>query len=329
MPPGKIAVLVLAAALLTLWGGPSAAQFEDTNQPDLPMPIPPPMPTKEPVEDAPEYEPLVEKTDEAWELPEELLRNLARKARIYQAVLQSFTCDESVRRAKYDGGGAVSSEKENLYGYLLVKDPLSERIRESRQEFNKKGGLKDGEVLDAEPFPPAYEWVALFSDFNQSLFSYRHIGQHFDGFDVVHEIEFKGALPFSSGRDIRQWEGRVLVDAFTFTPLEVFAEPTGQQERIAASFAEFNKSFNVMGMRTGKKPMAYQAHVRFGFRKDLQASAPIRLTFPTELRYDTQQAVGPRSIVNVSASTRLYKNYKFYTTEISDEMLGDMARSQD
>jgi hypothetical protein len=328
MSPKRIVALALTAALLMLCSSPSPAQFEDTQQPDLPLPVPPPMPTKEPPEDAPEYEPLVERTDEVWEMPEELLKNLARKARIYQAVLQSFTCDESVRRAKYGGGGEVTSEKENLYGYLLVQDPLKESIRESRREFNKKGDLKDGEVVDAEPFPPAYEWVNLFSDFNQSLFSYRHVGQHFDGFDVVHEIEFKGALPWSNGRDIRQWEGRVLVDAFTFTPLEVTAEPSGQEDRIAATFAEFNKSFNVLGMRTGKKPMAYQAHVRFGFRRDLQASEPIRLTFPTELRYDTQQAVGPRSVVNVEASTRLYNNYKFYTTEISDELLGDMARSE-
>jgi len=323
------AALAIVAALLVLWGGISPAQFEDSQREQLPIPTPPPPPPKKPPESATEYERLIEDTDEPWEMPEELLRDLAHKARIYQAVLQSFTCDEAVRRAEYGGAGEVSKEKENLYGYLLVKDPLSERIRESRREFTKKGDLKSGEVADAEPFPPAYEWVFLFSDYHQSLFSYRHVGQHFDGFDVVHEIEFKGALPFTTGRDIRQWEGRVLVDAFTFTPIEVHAEPTGQRERIRQMFQEFNKSFNVLGMRTGTKPMGYQAQVRFGYRKDLQASEPIRLTFPTELRYDTQRAVGPQTMVPVRASTRTYTNYKFFTTEISPEMLGELARQRD
>lgn len=325
----RIAVLAIVAAMMVLWIGLSPAQFEDNQREQLPIPTPPPPPPKEPPESAAEYERLVDDDEEPWEMPEDLLASLAHKARIYQAVLQSFTCDESVRRAEYGGGGEVSKEKENRYGYLLVKDPLSERIRESRQEFNKKGELKSGEVVDAEPFPPAYEWVFLFSDYHQSLFSYRYIGQHFDGFDVVHEIEFKGALPFTSGRDIRQWEGRVLVDAFTFTPIEVIAEPTGQRERIRQMFAEFNKSFNALGMRTGNKPMGYQARIAFGFRKDLQASEPIRLTFPTELRYDTQKAVGPQSVVPVRASTRSYTKYQFFTTEISPEMLGELARRQD
>jgi len=329
MPWKWTTALVIVAALLLLWGGLSTAQFEDNQREQLPIPTPPPPPPKKPPASATEYERVVQDTEEPWEMPEELLADLAHKARIYQAVLQSFTCDEAVRRAEYGGAGEVAKEKENRYGYLLVKDPLSERIRESRREFNKKGGLKDGEVVDAEPFPPAYEWVFLFSDYHQSLFSYRYIGQHFDGFELVHEIEFKGALRFDNGRDIRQWEGRVLVDAFTFTPIEVHAEPTGQRERIRQMFAEFNKSFNALGMRTGKKPMGYQAQVRFGFRKDLQTSEPIRLTFPTELRYDTERAVGPHTVSPVRASTRTYTNYKFYTTEISPEMLGELAKARD
>jgi len=329
MPRKWIAALTIVTALLLLWGGMSTAQFEDNQREQLPIPTPPPLPTQKPPESATEYEDVVPDSEEPWEMPEDLLANLAHKARIYQAVLQSFTCDEDVRRAEYGNAGEISKEKENRYGYLLVKDPLSERIRESRREFTKKGELKSGEVVDAEPFPPAYEWVFLFSDYHQSLFSYRYIGQHFDGFDVVHEIQFKGALRFDNGRDIRQWEGRVLVDAFTFTPIEVYAEPAGQRERIRQMFAEFNKSFNALGMRTGKKPMGYQAHVRFGFRKDLQAVEPIRLTFPTELRYDTQRAVGPEMVAPVRASTRTYTKYKFFTTEISPEMLGELARAQD
>ena len=41
------------------------------------------------------------------------------------------------------------------------------------------------------------------------------LGDGFEGFDWVRRIQFRGALPFTDGRDIRQWEGTVLVDAFT------------------------------------------------------------------------------------------------------------------
>ena len=71
-------------------------------------------------------------------------------------------------------------------------------------------------------------------------------------------------------------------------------------------FDHYNRSFNVLGMRTGKKPLGYRAHVEFGYRRELGNSQQVRLTFPTQLRYDTEKAVSPRQVQPLRASTRSY-----------------------
>lgn len=312
--------MLVAAALLWASGGIAAAQLGERQPQGLPDSVPPPLPPREPPKDAPGYDAVITETGQPWELPLDLRAALEHKARTYESYLQSFTCDETVRRAEYDSG-EVTKERVQNYGYLLVKDATSDRVRESRREFAKNGELRPSEVLDEEPFPPAYEWVFLFSTFHQPLFSYRYVGQYFDGFDLVYEVQFRGALPFTDGRDIRQWEGRVLLDAFTYTPLDVEAEPSGQRDRVAQLFDSYNRSFNILGMRTGKRPLTHHAHIELGLHKELPGSG-IRLTFPTQLRYDTRSAVSPRQVVPVRASTRKYSNYKFFT--ITDEpLVGD------
>jgi hypothetical protein len=319
--PGPLASLLAIGVLL----GPVTTPCQDSQMPSLPEPIPPPAPDRPPPEDIPEYESILDDSaDTKWTIPEELLEALERRARIYQASLKSFVCEETVRRAEYTGG-SVDREHVNVYSYLLAQDPETDAVRESRREFDKKGQVKSEEVQDEEPFPPAYEWVFLFSSFNQPMFAYRHVAQRLEGFDVVHEIEFKGALPFTDGRDIRQWEGKVLVDAFTYTPLSVLAEPNGQEQRIRQMFEQYNRSFNVMGMRTGKKPDGHRALVRFGFRKQFSDTPPpIYLTFPTSLRYDTQRAVGPRQMEPLRASTRNYAKYRFFKVDVGPEVLGEV-----
>jgi len=123
----------------------------------------------------------------------------------------------------------------------------------------------------------------------------------------VHEIQFRGSLPFTTGQDIRQWEGAVLIDAVNYTPLEIRAEPLGQGERIDALYRQWSSSFNLLGMRTGQKPLGYRAHIQFRHKQE-------GLSFPTELRYDTFRAVSPTQIVPHRASTRVYDDYRIFTS---------------
>jgi hypothetical protein len=308
---GKHAFCGACAALAILFATLPPAQ--ETG--GMPEPIPPPVPQEPPPKDAPKIDSVVPESELPWGLSEDLLAAVMARAGIYQEYARRFTCDEEARHGEYGDDGEVTKERVQDYGYLLLQDPSTGAVREYRQVL-KQGKLK-GEVEDEEPFPPAYAWVFLFTEKNEPFFDFRLLDQRFDGFDLVYEIQFRGSLPFTDGKDIRQWEGTVLLDRFTFTPLEIAAEPAGQAERLEALYRLWAKSFNVLGFRTGKAPLGYRAWVRFGYRRD-------ELTFPTRLRYDTYRAVGPNQVVPVQASTMTYTNYRIADVE-TDTIEGEVV----
>jgi hypothetical protein len=296
---------------------PAAFAQWDSQDNTAPVPLPPPLPRPTAPKGTPLYEPIVaELPDLPWGLEDEMLANLQSRATIYRRYSSRFTCDETARFADYDKSGSAKKERIKKYAYLIFQDEDRDRVREHRQEFAKNGSLKPAAVEDEERFPPAYAWVYLFSEFNAPYFSFRLLDTRFDGFDYVHVIQFRGASPFASGKDIRQWEGKILVDAFTFTPLEIVAEPTGQRDRLEAQYRIWNTSFSLIGFRTKPKPLGYKARIQFGLRRD-------ELTFPTELRYDTKRAVSATQLIDVRASTRTYEKYLF--TDVDDsQQLGDV-----
>jgi hypothetical protein len=246
-----------------------------------------------------------------WVLAEDLKAALARQAETYHEYALRFTCTEVVRLARYGDTGAADKETTRKYAYLLERETGSETLLEVRQRTKSDGSPHGDDVKDEEPFPPAYGWVFLFSSFHQPYFAYRDHGDRFEGFDWVREIEFKGSLPFTDGKDIRQWQGTVLVDAVTSTPLEIEAEPSGQADRIKALFDRWSQAFNLIGIRLAPRPFGYRCHVRFHTRKD-------SLTFPTQLRYDTFRAVSAKKNVPWQASIRDYHDYRFFKTSATE-----------
>lgn len=321
MFPAKTAVALILLGLALLSAPPAPAQVSDRHD-NLPDPIPPPLPKRTPPEDAPKYKALIEDApEEAWQLPAEILAALQATARVYEDYARRFVCREEARRADYDAAEQVKKERVRNYGYLLLRGSVGEPVREFRQNVAKDGVTYKGEVDDSEPFPPAYAWVFLFSEFFEPYFDFRLVDTRFEGFDLVHEIHFRGSLPFTDGKDIRQWEGRVLVDAFYFTPLELQAEPVGQKERLDGLFRLWSQSFNLLGFRTGKKPLGYSAKLLFGLKKG-------DLRLPTMLRYDTRRVVAPEQLVRVSASTRSYSRYQFTDVTAEDPRIGPLVDSQ-
>ncbi len=247
-------------------------------------------------------------------LPEDAAESLARAADRYEEFALRFAADETVRVAKYEDGLA-ESESTRRYGYLLVREEDG-RLREIRQTMREDGSLSRNEVDDEEPFPPAYAWVFLFSRFHQPYFTYRDRGDRFDGFDWVREIDFRGALPFTDGEDIRQWEGTALVDATTWTPVSITAEPSRQEERIRILFDRWTQAFNLVGVRLAPRPFGYRCRLDFRLRQE-------RLTFPTEMRYDTFRAVSLKRTIPWRASTRTYESYRFFKTETDARRAGE------
>lgn len=240
-----------------------------------------------------------------WGLAPDLAAKLGQVAEQYLDYAVKFTCTETVRKARFDEGEA-KKETSKRYGYLLERGD-GQTIAEFRQKMKSDGTVTDSEVNDAEAFPPAYAWVFLFSKANQPYFAYRERGDRFEGYDWVRVFEFKGAIPYTDGRDIRQWDGVVLVDAATFTPVEIRAEPSRQQERLKMLFERWAQSFNIIGYRMGPKPYGFSGRVLFQTRRD-------KLTFPTQLRYTSFRAVSPKRTEPTDASTRDYSGYRFFKT---------------
>jgi hypothetical protein len=319
MPRSRILFAAGLCGLLLLLAGLAGAQIND-RQDSLPDPIPPPLPRPEPPEDASPYDALVDDApEEEWGLPPDLLEALQATAEVYADYARRFVCNEEARLAEYDNTGQVKKEKVRDYGYLLLRGASEDSVREYRQNITKGGEYK-GSVEDSESFPPAYAWVFLFSEYFDGYFDFRLADTRFEGFDLVHEIHFRGSVPFTDGKDIRQWEGRVLVDAFYFTPIEIEAQPIGQRERLEGLYRLWSQSFNLLGFRTGKKPLGYDARLVFG-----QTKGDLRL--PTRLRYDTRRVVGPDQLVLVRASTRVYSDYRFTGVTAEDPRIGPVVRS--
>lgn len=293
----------------------------------LPPPIPPeadisPPPARPPAEAKPgdkeagpdpAYMTLLPDDGSPWGLAPELATRLSAVATTYRDYAVKFTCTETVRKAKFDDGEA-KKESSRSYGYLLERGD-GQTIREFRQKMKSDGAVTNNEVVDAEAFPPVYEWVFLFSKANQPYFAYRERGDRFEGYDWVRIFEFKGAIPYTDGRDIRQWDGVALLDATTLTPVEIRAEPGHQQERLKLLFERWSQSFNVAGFRTGPKAIGFSGRVLFQTRRD-------KLTFPTQLRYASFRAVTPKSTEPTDASIRDYTAYHFFETE-SKERVSD------
>ena len=238
-----------------------------------------------------------------WGLPADLLAKLASMSEVYAERATGFTATETARAATYDAGEA-GKEKVREYAYILRTGDVPPAFEEVRNLIGRRGGIGK-EVEDSERFPPAYGWIFLFHERHQPYFAYRLVGERFEGFDWVREIQFRGALPFSDGKDIRQWEGTILVDAVHNTPIEIRAQPSSQVERLRQMFQNWSKSFNLAGYRTGPRPFGYRCEVEFRERR-------AGLTFPSRLRYDTFRAVSPKRTVPWAASSRSYDDYRLF-----------------
>ena len=304
---GMICIALICTALLLLPGGLV------NGSPNLVDPIPPPLPKPRAPKSSSGLSPIVPENDKEWGLPEAFRDPLHTSSERYAAFARRFVCRETAIQADYDADGSVDNEVQRVYNYLLLQSPEGESLVESRREYRKDGKLKDGEIGDNDPFPPAYAWVYLFSRFNQTYFAFRLLDERFDGFDWVYEIQFKGSLPYTDGRDIRQWEGKVLVDVVTGTPLQILAEPSGQTPRLEAMFRRYQSSFNVLGLRTAPKPLGYRADIDFRHQEK-------ELRFPTRLRYNTFRAVATGKVIPIRASSRIYGGYQFFISETEEEI---------
>lgn len=250
----------------------------------------------------------------AWGLPRRWLVRLAQQADAYLDRSYRFTCVETSRRVRYREVRPVIRERK--YEYVPGGIYAGNTVPEFRLQIAPRGRVGKPVKARAEPFPSADDWTQLFSARNQPFFMYRDLGVRLEGFDLVREIEFRGWLRFTDGRDIREWEGIALVEASGFRIVGVRARPKDQQVRVAYLFDKWARSLKIsvglfagpwflpiVTFRTARRPLAYHCEVRFDHWRQ-----EIRL--PTLLRYETRRAVSRKRTERRLVSTRRYEHYR-------------------
>jgi hypothetical protein len=223
-----------------------------------------------------------------------------------------FTCREHVRLASYKAGQVISEHLHEA-DYLLVLDPVVERLEERRS------GTR---TVVSSTLPPAYSWLLLFAPRYQSYFAFLEQSAP-ERLSEVRTIRFRGSLPFVDGSDIRQWQGIALLDRATNEMLEVDAEPFNQEARAAYARARGDLRLRVTvrfdgpsflsskTWRVGRRPETYRYRATFGVRKD-------GLLLPSESRYEIRNIVGDTENLRLVVATT-FDEYRLFETSTIDE----------
>lgn len=301
-------ILTFAFLLLLATGRSHLAQTAFGHEDDLGVPPPQEPPT---YESAREYLPVLKETGRPWGLSEAMLERLAEQADRHAEVALRFTCDETVFVARYGGDESADKEKSRKFAYFLVRDRSDGSLTEHRRKLS--GGGSKGSFRDDDLVPPPFAWPTLFSVPNRPYFSFRYAGEHGQGFERLHEIQFRGVLPYGGGRDIREWEGTIRIDAATWTPVSIVAEPRGQHGRIQEVHRRYVQALKILGISLRPRPLGVRLELTFG-----QLHEERRL--PTRSRVDRFQAVSSKHVIPLRASTRIYENYRFTRVDTEQEL---------
>jgi hypothetical protein len=249
----------------------------------------------------------LEKPSATWTLPGEMIGDLARRAEEYEQAALSLECRETMHRVKYPRPGRTAERIVGEATYLLELEGHSlvpARLRDR--------SLRRVSKITA---PSAFAWTQLFALHNQPYMAYRDVGEVPYAFGMAREIQFRGALPYTDGKDIREWEGTVLVDSFSLLPLEIDARPRSFWPRLRHQYDAYNRSFKFvffgLPIRFKKKPFGARVHVRFDMQSD-------GLTLPVAAHVDRVEMVLPDRVIVRRRTVVDYDTYEFSDADAPD-----------
>lgn len=245
--------------------------------------------------------------------PEHLLDRLSEKSEEYERYALKFVCTEILRKASYNlAKKEYKKEDFEHMDYLLEINPEKGRFSAFRQKARK---TTPGRAVNIEMnFPEAYSWVFIFSKNFRNSMKYGYHGKEIYFYKLAHIISFRGFQPFTDGKDIRQWEGRLWVEEGTWNILKVEAKPIHQDDILELKRLEYNRAFSFMGLKFKKKPLGYSCTVYFDFEHE-------GLSFPTEARNEMFQPVSEKENAPHSKIILSYADYLFFKTESREEVL--------
>jgi hypothetical protein len=242
-----------------------------------------------------------------WKLPGEMISRLAQRAAEYEQAALTFECRETMHRVKFPRSGKAVERGVDEVTYLLKLEDGSlvpVRLRDR--------SLRKSSMMTA---PPALAWTQLFALHNQPYMAYRDLGEVPHAFGTARKIQFRGALPYTDGKDIREWEGTVLVDSFSLLPLEIDARPLSFWPRLRHQRDVYAKSFKFvffgLPIRFKKKPLSERVHVRF----DMQSNG---LTLPVAAQVERVEMVLPDRVIVRRRTVVDYDTYQFLDADAPD-----------
>ncbi len=186
---------------------------------------------------------------------DDLLKHLGERARAYETIALRFVCIESVRTSD-------EPRKERHYDFMYVQEE-EQRYKPYRQAHTGRLGKTVAETAVDFNFPDAYSWTLMFAPDRQKLFRFRYTDQEWFSLRQAQILEFSAPLPFSSGRTIYEWGGKVWVDAENFNILKIEAEPGNQNERLKEQLDLYRKSPRFLIYSMGRKPQGYRYNLTF------------------------------------------------------------------
>jgi uncharacterized protein involved in tolerance to divalent cations len=244
MRPGHL-VLILSLLVPAIAG----AEGEDSRRP-APAPVRSPTP-------APSRTPPTAVSDSvppAVNL-EGLLKHLGERARAYEAVALRFVCIESIRTTD-------NPRDEKRYDYMYVQAE-EQRYRPYRQIHTGRLGRTVAEANVDFNFPDAYSWTLMFVPDRQHLFRFKYDGEEWFSLRQSYVLEFTAPLPFTAGKTIYEWSGKVWVDAENYNILKVESEPGNQADRLKEELKAYRQAPRFLIYPMGKRPRGFKYNITF------------------------------------------------------------------
>lgn len=234
---------------------------------------------------------------------DELLRRLGDRSRAYEAIALRFVCIESVRDAD-------EPRKLKRYDYMYV-EAQEQRYRPYRQIHTGRLGKTVAEANIDFDFPDAYSWTLMFATDRQHLFKFKYAGEEWFSLRQTYILSFTAPLPFTGGRTIYEWSGKVWIDAENCNILKVEAEPGNQADRIKEELKAYRQAPRFLIYPMGKRPQGMSYNITF-----LNELQEISLPDQVDVRRYTLDLSGEEEWGGQTVLT--YSGYQLFGVDVKD-----------
>jgi hypothetical protein len=235
-----------------------------------------------------------------------LLSQLAEKSKVYESVALRFVCLEATHSSEDRGDG-------RRYDYMYV-EAEAQRYRPYRQKHSENSTPSTQEVDVDTEFPDSYSWTLMFVPNRQNLFHFKYEGDEFFSLRHANVISFTAPLPYTTGKTIYEWSGRVWIDAENLNFLKIEAQPANQEDRLKETLKTYRQSTKFLGMNLGHRPAG--AKYEITFLNEYQ-----KLSLPDEAEYR-------RFVLDLDGDAELtgfqmqkYSDYQFFGVQVNDKFL--------